>query len=379
MKKALLILALLISLIASSQYNVYRVYNNGANYFDTVLVKNGSDSLFRLFDGEYRFAGIIRVKAFINANEVGNLSSVLSAFQPTLVSGASIKTINNTSLLGSGNIDVAAGATTWGAITGTLSDQSDLQTALDGKLATNGNGSSLTSLTKGQVGLGNVDNTSDANKPVSSATQTALNLKANLASPTFTGTVSGVTAAMVGLGNVNNTSDASKPISTATQTALDGKQATLVSATNIKTINGSTLLGSGDLVVGGGAITTTAGVGSSPTASGTTTITHNLGRVPNTVRIYGYGTFTSNAAATTTTSSMGVFNSSGNFCVYQRYGAAITTTQAGLSSNTFAILLATGGGSFISGVIQNVTSTQFDIVWTETGTATAQVYLWEAQ
>jgi len=31
------------------------------------------------------------------------------------------------------------------------------------------------------VGLGNVDNTSDANKPVSTATQTALNLKANAA------------------------------------------------------------------------------------------------------------------------------------------------------------------------------------------------------
>jgi hypothetical protein len=39
------------------------------------------------------------------------------------------------------------------------------------------------------VGLGNVDDTSDANKPVSSATQTALDLKAPLASPTFTGTV----------------------------------------------------------------------------------------------------------------------------------------------------------------------------------------------
>jgi hypothetical protein len=45
------------------------------------------------------------------------------------------------------------------------------------------------SLVKGDVGLGNVDNTSDANKPVSTATQTALDLKANLASPTFTGTV----------------------------------------------------------------------------------------------------------------------------------------------------------------------------------------------
>jgi hypothetical protein len=48
-------------------------------------------------------------------------------------------------------------------------------------------------------------------------------LKANLASPTFTGTVSGITKSMVGLGNVDNTSDANKPISTATQTALNLK------------------------------------------------------------------------------------------------------------------------------------------------------------
>lgn len=35
------------------------------------------------------------------------------------------------------------------------------------------------------------------------------------------------------------------------QTALNAKQATLVSATNIKTVNGSSLLGSGDVVIGG--------------------------------------------------------------------------------------------------------------------------------
>jgi hypothetical protein len=78
-------------------------------------------------------------------------------------------------------------------------------------------------LGKTDVGLGNVDNTSDLSKPVSTAQQTALNLKANLNSPTFTGTVSGVTAAMVGLGNVTNTSDANKPVSTAQQTAIDLK------------------------------------------------------------------------------------------------------------------------------------------------------------
>ena len=53
-------------------------------------------------------------------------------------------------------------------------------------------------------------------------------LKADLASPTFTGTVSGITKTMVGLGSVDNTADTAKPVSTATQTALDLK---LTSAT----------------------------------------------------------------------------------------------------------------------------------------------------
>jgi len=57
-----------------------------------------------------------------------------------------------------------------------------------------------------------------------------------------------VTKAQVGLGNADNTSDANKPVSTATQTALNAKQNTLVSGTNIKTINGTSVLGSGDIV-----------------------------------------------------------------------------------------------------------------------------------
>jgi hypothetical protein len=57
-------------------------------------------------------------------------------------------------------------------------------TAADSKIAT-----AVAALTKSSVGLANVDNTSDANKPVSAATQTALDLKSPLASPTFTGTV----------------------------------------------------------------------------------------------------------------------------------------------------------------------------------------------
>jgi hypothetical protein len=63
---------------------------------------------------------------------------------------------------------------------------------------------------------------------VTSAVQTQLNAKAPLADPTFTGTVSGVTKAHVGLGDVDNTKDVDKPISGPTQTALDAKANSLV-------------------------------------------------------------------------------------------------------------------------------------------------------
>jgi len=116
-------------------------------------------------------------------------------------------------------------------------------------------------VTKDQVGLGNVDNTSDADKPVSTATQTALDGKSEVGDNVsdfvndagYITSVSGgdhttlsnigtnshaqidshigstlnphsVTKTQVGLGNADNTSDLDKPISTATQTALDGKQ-----------------------------------------------------------------------------------------------------------------------------------------------------------
>lgn len=140
--------------------------------------------------------------------------------QAELVSGTNIKTIEGQTLLGSGNID----------------------------------------LTKADVGLSNVDNTSDMSKPISTDMQTALDDKQEfLVSGTNIKTVEGqsllgsgnidITKADVGLSNVDNTSDLNKPISTATQTALNAKQDTLVSGTNIKTINGNSVLGSGNLTV----------------------------------------------------------------------------------------------------------------------------------
>jgi trimeric autotransporter adhesin len=63
---------------------------------------------------------------------------------------------------------------------------------------------------------------------------------APLNSPTFTGTVNGISKSMVGLGNVNNTSDADKPVSSATQSALNLK-ASLAGAT----FTGSVVIPSG--------------------------------------------------------------------------------------------------------------------------------------
>jgi len=59
------------------------------------------------------------------------------------------------------------------------------------------------------------------------------------------------TRAQVGLSQVDNTSDLNKPLSNATVDALALKQATLVSGANIKTVNGKPLLGAGDMDVSG--------------------------------------------------------------------------------------------------------------------------------
>ena len=58
------------------------------------------------------------------------------------------------------------------------------KTAYDHSQLTSGNPHSVT---KSNVGLGNVDNTSDANKPVSTATQTALNSKVSSDTTGITG------------------------------------------------------------------------------------------------------------------------------------------------------------------------------------------------
>jgi hypothetical protein len=70
-----------------------------------------------------------------------------------------------------------------------IADTANLVTLAGVQTLTNKTITSPSGLVKADVGLGNVDNTSDADKPISDDTQAALDLKAPLASPTFTGTV----------------------------------------------------------------------------------------------------------------------------------------------------------------------------------------------
>jgi hypothetical protein len=76
----------------------------------------------------------------------------------------------------------------------TLDNWQELLTPTDAVTSVAGKTGAVT-LVKSDVGLGNVDNTSDADKPISTAMAAALAEKAPLASPTFTGTPKATTAA----------------------------------------------------------------------------------------------------------------------------------------------------------------------------------------
>jgi hypothetical protein len=78
---------------------------------------------------------------------------------------------------------------------------------------------------------------------VTSSIQSQISSKAPVASPTFTGTVSGITKSMVGLGNVDNTTDANKPISSATQAALNAKLTSAQADLKYATIENPSFIG----------------------------------------------------------------------------------------------------------------------------------------
>ena len=316
-----------------------------------------------------------------------------------------------------------------------------------------------TGLVKGDVGLGSVDNTADTAKPVSTAQQTALDLKANLAGPTFTGTVtvptpigntdastkayvdstasttasnastaltnhdadttnihgivdtsilvtttgtqtltnktitspSGLVKGDVGLGNVDNTSDANKPVSTAGQTALDLK-ANLASPTFTGTVvlpDNTVALGTkttGDYVA-----TITGGTGVASTAATTgegTTHTLSIGQAVGTTDNVTFAGVTADAIKVGVTTANEIDTTSGDLTIDSAGGTVtvddnlvvtgnLTVSGTTTSINTETLTVddnivilnnnVTGSPTENAGIeIERGTSTNVSLRWNET-------------
>ena len=237
------------------------------------------------------------------------LQTQIDGKQAALVSGTNVKTIEGQSILGSGNID----------------------------------------LTKSDVGLANVDNTSDLNKPISTATQTALNAKQDtLVSGTNIKTIN--STSLLGAGDV-------------------AVQATLVSGTNIKTINSASLLGSGNITTG--TVTSVAALTlgttgtdlSSSVATGTTTpvITLNVPTASASNRgalsSSDWSTFNAKQGALTltTTGTSGAATLVGNTLNIPQYTATSATTGTVFSINPNA------GVAQISGTLRYFSLTGINV------------------
>lgn len=87
---------------------------------------------------------------------------------------------------------------------GTLADWKEIMAA--GQVLSVNGSTGVVSVTPNSIGLGQVSNTADMDKPVSTQTQSALDLKAPIAAPTFTGQVDAVTLRLSATGDASETS-----------------------------------------------------------------------------------------------------------------------------------------------------------------------------
>jgi hypothetical protein len=218
-------------------------------------------------------------------SDVTGLAAALSNKQDTLVSATNIKTVNGTSLLGSGNV-----TTSWSDltslpssfppsahthavadVTGLVGELGVLTTGVASKQDTLVSTSNIKSINGASI-LGSGDLTVVGVTPEDRVKIDSMAYGASANAPDSIllnrtshygeqgiETIIGLRAALDASGGGGGVTDGDKGDVVVASSGtvwtvpdLAGKQATLVSATNIKTINGTTLLGSGDLVISGG-------------------------------------------------------------------------------------------------------------------------------
>ena len=198
--------------------------------------------------------------------------------QDILVSGTNIKTINNESILGSGNIVIQGGS---GG--GSYTAGANINISTDNVI-------SVTGIT---IPTSNTAFTNDAGFVNSGEVETQITNKGYITGYTETDPVfqasaaSGISEQDITNWNAKLDSSALNPYYTSAQTdtaisnATSGKQDTLVSGTNIKTINNQSLLGSGNIEIQGGS------GGSSYTAGNNIDITNDVISVTGLATING--------------------------------------------------------------------------------------------
>lgn len=178
------------------------------------------------------------------AAETAAREQAVASKQDTLVSGRNIKTINGQSVLGEGNIAIQGGTSNWDDITGKPEFA---------EVATSGSYNDLTN----KPTIPDVSNL--ATKAEIADMETRSHAAATYATkgeiPSLEGYLT-ETEASETYATKEDLADYQPVGDYATKTELASKQDTLVSGTNIKTINGQTLLGEGNIEIqGGGTIT----------------------------------------------------------------------------------------------------------------------------
>ena len=234
----------------------------------------------------------------------------LSGKQDKLTSGTNIKTINNQSILGSGNIDIQGGGSesvAWGDITGkpdfkavaTSGSYDDLTNKpviptktsqltndsgfvndyqLSGKQDKLTSGTNIKTINNESIlGSGNIATASQSEltnlattvgnqASAITALNTAVFKNGDNQFDVVNGRIDGVSSVLdSALTDIENV-----------ETAVADKQNTLVSGTNIKTVNGNSLLGSGNIEIGGSGTVDTEMSNSSTNAVQNNVITENI-------------------------------------------------------------------------------------------------------
>lgn len=189
------------------------------------------------------------------AAETAAREQAVASKQDILVSGQNIKTINGQSVLGSGNIDIQGGTSNWDDIQGKPEFA---------EVATSGSYNDLTN--KPEIPSDYIENITDSDTEFS--IDTAFNYKSGKKYSLSFSKTGGFDVIIGGVGdtqrNINLSIDTDiiatkgdlanyQPVGDyATKTELASKQDTLVSGTNIKTVNGQSLLGEGNIEIQGG-------------------------------------------------------------------------------------------------------------------------------